>query len=196
MRFPSKFLYLICVLSMNSWGSDTDCGNNEQARALARLILTDDNQQRTELRCNQLLSQIAVEKAQLMVQSELVMHNLGGSPNNRLRKAGYKLPSYYGASFSNQVEAIAGGYTDAESVWRAFKRSNDHRQHLLGELPFYLEQDELGVAFLKDRETAYVEYWVVYLTKGYSPDQTVVFTAEQIPNKSELILQPFDNRQE
>lgn len=52
-----------------------------------------------------------------MADFGLVMHNLGGSPNARLREAGYKLPKHYGGDFnSSQVEAIAGGYSNAIEV--------------------------------------------------------------------------------
>lgn len=158
-----------------------DCGLNEQAKQLARLIITDPQQQRAAIRCNTLLSKVAADKAREMASNGLVVHNLGGSPNQRLRDAGYALPVYYSNVMSNQVEAIAGGYSSAEDVWYAFKHSHSHRQHLLGEHPFYQEQDELGVAFLKDKSTPHVEYWVVYLTKGNNQAPAQKF--DEIPNK-------------
>ncbi len=159
----------------------SDCGLNEQAQKLAMLIITDPLQQRATVHCNALLSKVAAEKAREMANNGLVVHNLGGSPNQRLRDAGYALPAYYGNVMSNQVEAIAGGYSSAEDVWYAFKHSHSHRQHLLGEHPFYQEQDELGVAFLKDKSTPHVEYWVVYLTKGDHEAPAQKF--DEIPNK-------------
>lgn len=143
-------------------------------------------QQRPNIRCNDILKNAALDKAKLMLERGLVAHNLGGSPNNLLREAGYQLPDYYGSSFSNQVEAIAGGYEDAETVWFAFKNSDSHRSHLLAEIDFYREQDELGVAFISKWQSPHVEYWVVYLTKGYKPNQQPRF--KDIPNKSNLIM--------
>ena len=166
------------------------CGNNEQARKLAQLIIHDPAQTRITIRCNQLLTNIAISKAKKMADFGLVMHNLGGSPNSRLSNANYQLPNYYGKDFnSNQVEAIAGGYANADKVWDGFKRSEGHRTHLLGEHEFYLEQDELGIAFIKEKKSPHVEYWVVYLAKGKQKDQTVVKRFKEIPNKSLFILQ-------
>ncbi|GAA6206595.1 CAP domain-containing protein [Thalassotalea sp. SU-HH00458] len=164
------------------------CGNNEQARLLAEMIIKDAEQQRSVIRCNKLLTKVATDKAQLMVKSGLVMHNLGGSPNERLREVNYQLPSYYGGAMSNQVEAIAGGYSDAEDVWDGFKNSFGHRQHLLGEIDFYREQDELGIAFVRKWESPHVEYWAVYLTKGFKKNQSNPFAGKKLPNKGTLIL--------
>ena len=133
---------------------------------------------------------VAKAKALKMAEFGLVAHNLGGSPNSRLREVGYELPQHYGNEFnSNQVEAIAGGYADAAEVWDAFKRSDTHRTHLLGEHEFYLEQDEIGVAFINKNESTHVEYWVVYLTKGYQENQSYPTDTSEIPNKSMFILQ-------
>jgi len=167
-----------------------ECGNNNEARALVKLIKSDNQQKRISIRCNSLLTEAAEAKAKKMSELGLVVHNLEGGPNSRLRNVGYKLPYYYGYDFnSNQVEAIAGGYSDAEEVWDAFKRSELHRTHLLGDLDFYKEQDEIGVAFIKKWESPHVEYWVVYLTKGYEKNQTKLGEFTEIPNKSLFIIQ-------
>ncbi|WP_414830753.1 CAP domain-containing protein [Alteromonas sp. H39] len=157
------------------------CGNSDKAMELAIAIIEDPAQQRPEIRCNGLLTAIAVNKAKRMAEEGIVFHNLGGSPNSRLREAGFQLPEYYGDAMSNQVEAIAGGYATVYSVWRAFKNSETHSKHLLGKIPFYQEQDEMGIAFVKDLSAPHVEYWVVYLTKGRIDNQHRYF--EEIPNK-------------
>lgn len=166
------------------------CGNNAQAIALSNLIKLDKEQKRMNIRCNQILTDAAVEKAKQMAEFGLVVHNLGGSPNSRLRNSNYKLPEYYGSDFnSNQVEAVAGGYSSENRVWKAFKQSLQHRTHLLGEHDFYFEQDEIGVAFIKNLESPHVEYWVVYITKGYEKNQSRSGDFDEIPNKNMLILQ-------
>lgn len=157
------------------------CGNSEEAIELAIAIIQDPAQQRSEIRCNGMLSAIALRKAERMAEQGIVFHNLGGSPNSTLREAGFELPEYYGDAMSNQVEAIAGGYVSADSVWRAFKNSETHAKHLLGQIPFYQEQDEMGIAFLKDLSAPHVEYWVIYLTKGRIDNQHRYF--DEIPNK-------------
>ena len=99
----------------------------------------------------------------------------------------------------NQVEAVAGGYPTPSSVWKAFKQSTAHRQHLLGELDFYREQQYIGVGFFKDNSTPHVEYWTVYLTKASSDAEVPTF--EYIPHKGvffirepDIAAQVFDDR--
>ena len=188
---PKLFLIIILILlPLSVFANDINkCGNNEQAVTLANLIKKDIDQKRSIIRCNKLLTKAAEKKAQKMAEFGLVAHNLGGSPNSSLRNAGYILPKHYGDEFnSNQVEAIAGGYSSANNVWQAFKRSKTHRTHLLGEHEFYIEQDEIGVAFIKKWESPHVEYWVVYLAKGYQKNQSYSGSLDDIPNKSMHIL--------
>lgn len=194
---PKSYLIIILlVLPITSFADQiANCGNNEQAEALAKLIQNDKDQQRTEIRCNKILIEVAIAKAKEMAELGLVMHNLGKGPNFRLRDANYQLPNYYGTSFSsNQVEAIAGGYSDAYEVWDALKGSEDHRKHLLGEHELYLEQDEMGVAFIKDLSSPHIEYWVVYLTKGSGGNQYHSKEFSEIPNKGTSILHQSDDK--
>ncbi|WP_181405104.1 CAP domain-containing protein [Aestuariibacter sp. GS-14] len=177
--------------------NDNACGFNETARRLAALIMQDTHQQRSHITCHPLLAQAAEDKARTMADYGMVRHNLGGSPNGRLREIGFPIPHYYSGVMGNQVEAIAGGYSTAESVWDAFKHSTSHRQHLLGELDFYREQQYIGVGFYKDKSTPHVEYWTVYLTEAASDSAVPAF--EYIPNKGvffveepEIAVQVFD----
>ena len=189
--YKSLLLFFTIALSIKVDANNyQDCGTSEKAQQLAKLIINDDEQLRPSIRCNKLLSEIALVKAKKMLEFGLVIHNLGGSPNSLLRESNYKLPDYYGENInSNQVEAIAGGYTSAEEVWSAFKASNAHRVHLLGEHSFYAEQDELGVAIIEEWSSPHVEYWVVYLTKGYAKNQTYSEDQSKIPNKTNFVLQ-------
>ncbi|NMH61178.1 CAP domain-containing protein [Alteromonas sp. MYP5] len=164
-----------------------ECGSNEQAQELVRLILNDEHQRRSSMQCSSVLIEVAEDKVEIMANHGLVMHNLGGSPNQRLRNAGFELPKYYGTFMANQVEAVAGGYSSAEKVWRAFKQSEHHRKHLLGEHPVYLKQDKIGVAFIRKNDSPHVEYWAVYLTEG-SGDDNEQF--DDVPNKGIDMLTP------
>jgi hypothetical protein len=166
------------------------CGNNEKATQLSQLIINDPEQQRENIRCNKLLTRVAESKAKKMAEYGIVAHNLGGSPNDNLESAGYKLPKHYGREInSNQVEALAGGYSDEIAVWQAFKDSTVHRTHLLGEHEFYIEQDEIGVAFISEWSSPHVEYWVIYLAEGLKDNQKYINDIENVPNKSLFILQ-------
>lgn len=195
-NLPAIILFCVFFFVLPTLANEPDnCGNNKQAQLLVKLIKADSEQNRTIIRCNKLLTQAAKAKAEKMAEFGLVMHNIGGSPNSRLTNEGYRLPEYYGNEFSsNQVEAIAGGYASAEEVWEAFKSSDAHRSHLLAEHEFYVEQDEIGIAFVRKWESPHVEYWVVYLTKGFQQNQTYTGKVKDIPNKSSLILKPSNQK--
>lgn len=189
MKFTALLSLIVALFSAGLLATTDACGNNLEARKLVQLIMKDQAQQRVKLTCNVLLTQAAKEKAELMAERGMVMHNLGGSPNSRLRELGYELPPYYGVAFSNQVEAIAGGYKTAEEVWRGFKKSEVHADHLLARLEFYQEQDEIGVAYFKKWHSPHIYYWVVYVSKGFEPGQLGRFKDDEVPNKGNLILQ-------
>jgi hypothetical protein len=147
------------------------CGGNEFSRKLAELIAADPGQRRPILRCSALLSELASARAREMAESGRVRHVMNDlAPNTRLRRAGYELPRAYPRGRSNQVEAIAGGFGGPEEMWEAFKRSEQHRTHLLGEHPFFAEQDEIGVGFHTLKQSPHVEYWVVFVARRHSDE--------------------------
>ncbi|MCW8108211.1 CAP domain-containing protein [Alteromonas ponticola] len=194
MKYLQHIAAFIIVVSVNSVASDfSECGNSQEARELVRLIANDENQLRSTIQCNSVLMEVALDKVEIMANHGLVMHNLGGSPNQRLRSAGFELPKYYGTFMANQVEAVAGGYSNAEKVWRAFKNSEHHRKHLLGEHPVYLKQDKIGVAFIRKHDSPHVEYWAVYLTEGSGNDAEHF---EDVPNKGIDMLTPVSENED
>lgn len=143
-----------------------DCGFNEAAQQLALLIIQDPLQQRTKLNCHPLLAQAAADKAKAMAHAGKVNHYVGGlGANQRLRMLGYQLPPFYSGTIGNQVEAVAGGYSNADAAWSAFKASTGHRSHLLGEIPFYQQQVHIGVGFYYKWSSPHVEYWAVYVAR-------------------------------
>jgi uncharacterized protein YkwD len=163
---------------------DESCGLDPVAQRLAQMIRTHPLQARVRMRCSALLAQVAAQRAAEMARRGQVSHHYGViSPNKRLRKAGYRLPSSYPRMFDNQVEALAGGYATAEHALQAFLDSPAHRTHLLAEHPFYAEQDEIGVGFARNPDSNHVYYWVVYVARraedGNPPGSTVVRSADQ-----------------
>ncbi|MDX1539497.1 CAP domain-containing protein [Arsukibacterium sp.] len=161
-------------ITVNS-GNVSDCGLNEKAQQLALLIIQDPEQQRATLSCHPLLAQAAADKAKAMAKGGKVNHYIGGlGANERLRMLGYQLPPFYSGTIGNQVEAVAGGYSTAEEAWRVFKTSAGHRSHLLGELPFYLQQNHIGVGFYYEWSSPHVEYWAVYVAREAAPEDPVV----------------------
>ncbi len=183
MRFVLS-MTLVIFSGVSFANTPKSCGINAPAQQLAKLIQQDPLQQRQQLRCSSLLSQVAQQKAQEMAQQGIVNHMVGGSPNTRLRSAGFNLPSNYGVSLSNQVEAIAGGYETPTDVWQGFKHSDAHRSHLLGEHPFYREQDEIGVGYVYLWDSPHVEYWVVYVAKNADKTPSTYDSNKGVPNKS------------
>lgn len=153
----------------NSLSKETfaDCGLNQSSRELAELIITDSEQQRSELYCNALLSEVAQKKAEEMAAAGKVSHyGSGGSPNLRLIKAGYPLNLPAEAIGENHVEAILGGYSEPQDDIDKFRNSYSHRVHLFAEDPFFLEQNEIGIGYATEWNSPHVEYWVVYIAKG------------------------------
>lgn len=139
------------------------CGNNANAAKLIKFIKTHKNQQRKFLTCNTKLNEIAKIKAGFIIESQDVWHDAGHmTPNQLLRKHGFKLPKTY-PTFGNQVEALAGGENTAEEVFDDFINSEPHRKLLLGEDEFFKSQDQIGAVFIKDLSTDHQYYWVVII---------------------------------
>ena len=113
--------------------------------------------------CHPGLAGIADSKAKEMASLQKVTHLGKSSANRRLKDSGYPLSKIYPNLLENNVEAIAGGISKAEDVWQAFKNSEAHRMHLLGEHDIYLLQNEIGVGYFEDPFSAHVEYWVIYV---------------------------------
>lgn len=167
-------MLLLCMLAAGASpapaSTPVECGNSALARQLAELIQHDPGQQRDELRCNALLSEIAETKAREMAELGQVAHLGRSAANARLARAGYPLAGIYPRLLENNVEAIAGGIAEPAAVWAAFKASEAHRSHLLGAHEFYRLQDEIGVGYFRDPASPHVDYWVVYIAhRGDDP---------------------------
>ena len=183
MKITLKIAIPVLALSFTSLAITADeshCGNNQTAQQLVALIKADKQQTRSKLKCDLRLVAAAQLKVQEMVDTEFLFH---GRANGRLRDQGVELPKYYGIGKANQVEALAGGQPSPSSVWRGFKNSASHAQHLLGLNEFYQEQDLIGAAFLKAPTTIHEFYWVVYIAKEDNASEKSIFFGP-IPNKS------------
>lgn len=192
LKFGMRICWVCVILASNSLFAanqdDYSCGFHPQARELANLIINDQSQQRTHIVCHPLLAQAAEDKARIMADYGMVRHNLGGSPNSRLLDIGFPIPRVYSGVMGNQVEAVAGGYSTAKSVWNAFKDSTAHRTHLLGEIEFYRDQQYLGVGFFVDPTAPHVEYWTVYLT--HAENEQLVPEYDYVPHKGFFVTKP------
>src|SRR5690554_5615172 len=110
IQLPFNFLLVLgCIGLCTPALSETACGNSPQAVQLAELIRKHPQQSRAVIRCNAKLTQIAVHKATLLSENNIIMHNIGHkTPNQLLRAKGYPLSEVYPA-LGNQVEALAAG---------------------------------------------------------------------------------------
>lgn len=141
-----------------------NCGLSEKSIALAKLIIENQDQQRSELICNKGLAAAALKKAKLMAQANKISHTINHvTANEFLKQQGIKLPLGY-QILGNQVEAIQGGMENAKEAFDYFMTSNSHKEHILGENTFYQKQKHIGVGFYKDLNTKYEYYVVVYIT--------------------------------
>ncbi len=139
------------------------CGNHPKAQQLAQLIQQHKQQNRSQITCNQKLTEIAAEKAIDLSQMKDIWHIVNGqTPNGLLKSKGYPLSQRYPA-FGNQVEAIAGGEGDPQVMFKDFMASKPHRVLLMANHDFFAEQDEIGVAYFYDKNTVYEHYWVVLI---------------------------------
>ena len=167
-----------------------NCGINAKARLLAKLIINAPDQKRKNIDCHSGLSQIAQQKAEEMAAMGEVSHyGSGGTPDERLINSGYKLSLPQGATGLNHVEAILGGYSEADIVLAKFSNSYHHRVHLFAEHPFFLTQDDIGVGYAREWSSPHVDYWVVYIAKD--KDLAInksMFTNRELEGKEILVI--------
>ena len=168
-------IYVLCLLVVfslffyNSLHAQSICGNNQQAKRLAELIRQHPKQSRIKINCNQQLTEIAEQKALLLSEHSVLMHNIGRlTPNQNLRHKGYPLSKNY-PIIGNQVEALAAGEKRPENAFEQLLNSKPHRLLLLGNDNFYQAQNELGVAYVRQTKSPYDHYWVIYLADQHNP---------------------------
>lgn len=164
IQLPFNFLLVLgCIGLCTPALSETACGNSPQAVQLAELIRKHPQQSRAVIRCNAKLTQIAVHKATLLSENNIIMHNIGHkTPNQLLRAKGYPLSEVYPA-LGNQVEALAAGENNAKKTLQQLLNSKNHRRLLLGEVSFYQPQNEMGVAYVRQTKSPFDYYWVIYI---------------------------------
>lgn len=143
--------------------NDQACGLTPEAQQLARLVINDIDQHRRKLSCNVLLAEAASIKARDMATSGLISHFGRGGANQRLRDVGYPLSMRYPSQFANHVESVSGNSPNAIEAWKTFKASKEHRLHLLGEHPFFRQQNEIGVGHFYSPDSVHEHYWVIYI---------------------------------
>ncbi len=156
-------VYVPLVMNGTS-GSDNHCIQNSQEQSLYELFRNDPGQQRLTINCDPILTQVAQERALDMATRRYFSHTNpdGHGPNYLVQQAGYQLPLFYDQTLTgNNIESIGGGYSSANAVWSGWMGSSGHQTHLLGTIPFYAEQVDVGIGYAYNPNSPYSHYWVV-----------------------------------
>lgn len=124
-----------------------------QKEALIRLILNSSWQQRPNPYADDVLNRAAQGKADDMASRDYFGHvdPSGGTVNEYIREAGYRLPDYYPKK-GNNCESIVIGASTAEGAIKAWLGSPSHRIHLQGEIDFYRGQRAIGVGMARAKD--------------------------------------------
>jgi uncharacterized protein YkwD len=128
------------------------------------LLRNHPDQRRPSLTCDPLLEQVAQEHARDMAERGYFDHiNPDGlGPNELVRRAGYRLPSWWGADLqANYIESIGGAYSTADAAFQGWMSSMFHRNHVLAEDSFYADQVFYGIGHYHLPSSPYKHYWVV-----------------------------------
>ena len=131
---------------------------------LGELIKNHPNQVRPAMYENAILTRVAQAKAMDMAERSYFSHTNpeGIGPNYLVQQAGYSLPDWYCQDIGcNNIESLAGGFAAPEDVLNGLLTSPAHRQHLLGEHPFFAEQLDYGIGYADVPGSMYGYYWVI-----------------------------------
>jgi hypothetical protein len=167
MRSLTLLLGLLPVISL------ADCPPAGRAAELARLIVVHIDQARERLICDPRLVEFAEARAADMAERGYFGHvgpdNLG--PNAQLAASGFPLPNAYPLGRNNSIESIVGGLARPDDVLAELLNSSRHRPQILGELPFFQEQDRYGAAYVYAPQTPEVDLWVIVFAREADPDE-------------------------
>jgi len=131
---------------------------------LASLLSTHSGQQRSELIFDEILSEVARDRAEDMGNRNYFSHTNpnGLGPNRLVQLAGYGLPGSWGtANTTNYIESITAALPTARQAFNHMLTSQAHRQHLLGEVGFYAQQTRYGIGYAHVPGSRYNYYYVV-----------------------------------
>lgn len=137
-------------------------------RSLAKILRESPLQQRSRLESNEILAGVAEAKAKDMAIRGYVAHTDpdGYGPNYHVCQAGYHLPDFYDKEKdANNIESLGVGVEQPWAIWDLWMHSPPHKTHLIGEIPFFREQDEYGIGFYADPDSPQRWYWCVLIAR-------------------------------
>lgn len=130
----------------------------EEAREFVRLLVIDQRQERVNLKCDERLVRAAFARAQKSLETVPISHydSNGLGPNAYAAFEGCSLPPDY-APKGNNIESLVAGTGDVTGVgaYEALARSESHSKHLFGQGDFFLAQDRIGAAVVRNPNTFY-----------------------------------------
>ncbi|AGY57690.1 hypothetical protein GKIL_1444 [Gloeobacter kilaueensis JS1] len=191
MRVDRRWLSVVLVLAGLLWSgqgplqAETICPDRagEVSAAYARLNYLRAHpgayagQPVAALHWNDQLAQIAQSRAEDMASHDYFSHRSldGLGPNQRLVRAGYRLPVTYPLDAgANQVESISSGVSSGSEAIDQLVRDEGlpvpyHRQQLLSQLPAYHRATEVGIGMACGARSTYGTYFVVLIAPSPLP---------------------------
>jgi uncharacterized protein YkwD len=160
----------VCMLAAEAQTGKTS--PNPAEKELARLIVGHPKQERVELKLDPILQRVARRKALDMARRGYFSHTTpeGVGPNLAVRRAGYRLPTWYSKSRGvNNLESISAGYTSPTAVLDAWLRSQEHSRHLFGADEFYRSHNRFGVGIVEVPGSPYQRYYVFLTAPAQVP---------------------------
>lgn len=130
------------------------CNMEYNEYELFKLIKNHPEQKRKTLTCNEILCQVARNKAIDMVENGYVGHvdPDGYGMNFYVRQAGYELPGMYEKhDTANNIESLGVSYYTPESVFLGLMNSPMHKQHIMGLISFFEDQINIGIGCYRNR---------------------------------------------
>lgn len=149
---------------------------NSQEQRIATLLTNASGQQRPFVQIDPVLSRVARARAADMAKRHYFAHVNpdGHGPNYLVRQAGYPLPEGYDQSpRGNNIESAAAGDPKADEAWSGWMGSAPHKNHLLAQNSFYVDQTSLGVGYYYDANSDYQHYWVVLTAPPPGPTLSI-----------------------
>jgi hypothetical protein len=184
-----KWLFLMLLSQPETTEIDSNvCGLNQQSKALAALIINHPSQQRGQLSCNDMLADIANQRAQ-----SLITQNADSklTANQFVIKHGFRFASYYPIT-GNQVEAVAKEQKTPELAFKYLINNNKHHNHVLGKGEFFERQNQIGVGFFESELGQ--EQYVVLIAEPYASPKIVFKPTMNTPTMRTVTDCPRDWR--
>ncbi|MEQ1858676.1 MAG: CAP domain-containing protein [Chthoniobacteraceae bacterium] len=153
---------------------------NAQELAIFNLMKNASGQRRASVTLDPILCRVARAKAADMAARGYFAHvdPSGRGANYLVRQAGYSLPAGYDMSVSgNNIESLSAGRESTGAAWNDWMSSSLHKQHLLGEVPFFAAQTSVGVGFVNVPGSQWQWYWVVLTAPPSGPQLSITAPA-------------------